>query len=184
MSSVYSRLKTRFDTWSHDSYSMLQGNDFLEDFPSVHKDEVWSVLIEPSETTDVMTQELLQLLFKAFSETTQRLLLDHLPGGVYNSVTDALLVAETASVPTTNVAPERDFAVLDRMMREKPNAHLVAIEAMILYSHNKSSIWLQQKSDEERAQLLQVTRILAPSIRQKFKERRLNLMKRQEEALV
>lgn len=48
--------------------------------------------------------------------------MDHLPGGMYNSITDALMVEETASVPTTNVAPERDFAVLDRMIREKPNA--------------------------------------------------------------
>ncbi len=94
---------------------------------SIHEDEVWKVLIESNQATDVMTQELLELLFGAFSKTTQRLLLDHLPGGMYNSVTDPVVIGETASVPTTNVTPERDFAILDRMIREKPNAHLSSI---------------------------------------------------------
>ena len=41
------------------------------------------------------------------------LLSDHLQGGDYDSVTDTVLIKETKSVPLTNVAPERDFAVLD-----------------------------------------------------------------------
>ena len=60
----------------------------------------------------------------------QRLLLDHLPGGIYYSVTDAM-VEETLSVPTTNVNPERDFAMLDRLMSEKPNATHIALESLI-----------------------------------------------------
>lgn len=70
-----------------------------------------------------MTQEILQLLFHALSVTTQRLLVDHLPNGIYYNVTDEEVIAEITSVPTTNVSPERDFAVLDRYLREKPNAH-------------------------------------------------------------
>ena len=31
MSSVYSRVRTKFDVWSQDSYSILQGSEFLED---------------------------------------------------------------------------------------------------------------------------------------------------------
>ena len=148
------RVKAKFDTWSQNSCSILQGSDFIEDGSFAPENEVWKMLIEPSEATDVMTEELLQLLFGAFSKTTQRLLLDHLPGGVYNSVTDAMIVNKTASVQTTNVAPERDFAVLDRMIREKPNANLVALESMILYSHNMSSLWLEQKTHEEKESLL------------------------------
>lgn len=168
--------------WSANSYPVLRGSDTLEDW-SVPKDEVWKALLEPSETTGVMTQELLQLLFGAFSKTTQRLLLDHLPGGLYNSITDSSLIEETASVPTTNVAPKRDFAVLDRVMREKPNAHLVALEAIILYSHNKSACWLEQKAQEEREILLQAARTMAPVIRDKFKRRRQEIERRQDESL-
>ena len=184
MSSVYTRVKAKFDTWSQNSCSILQGSDFIEDGSFAPEDEVWKMLIEPSEATDVMTEELLQLLFGAFSKTTQRLLLDHLPGGVYNSVTDAMIVNETASVPTTNVAPERDFAVLDRMIREKPNANLVALESMILYSHNKSSLWLEQKTHEEKESLLKAARTLAPVIREKFKRRRKEIETRRGEALM
>lgn len=88
-----------------------------------------------------MTLEALQVVFKAFSITTQRLLTDHLPGGIYSAYYFELL-EKTASVPTTNVAPECDFAMLDRLMREKPNAKVIALEAMILYSHNKTTYWL------------------------------------------
>ena len=184
MSCVYSRIKAKFDNWSKDSHLMLQGIDLLEDCTCVHKDEVWRELLDSDDATDVLTQELLQLLFEAFSKTTQRLLLDHLPGGLYNSVTDGLLVEETASVPTTNVAPERDFAVLDRMLREKPNARLVALESMILYSNNKTSLWLDKKTKEEKKTLLQAACTLAPVKSRKFKERRRELEAKREEALV
>ena len=75
---------------------------------------MWEDLIKEQES-DVSTQELLQLLFSAFAITTQRLLIDHLPGGKYDDF-DTTLSQETAP---TNVAPERDFAVLDRILREK-----------------------------------------------------------------
>ena len=119
-----------------------------------------------------MTQELLQLLFATFSVTTQRLLLDHLPGGKYHVVADTVMVQEIASVSTTNVAPELDFAILDRLMWEKPNASHVALESMILYSHNKTSSWLEKQSHEEKGKLLRMAQTFAPTIRAKFKARR------------
>ena len=67
---------------------------------------------------------------------------------------DTITAKETASVPTTNVSPERDFAILDRLLREKPNANLVAIEAMMMYSQNKTSSWLQQQTGDDRGKLL------------------------------
>ena len=50
----------------------------------MHMDKVWMALIESNET-DILTQELLPLLFAAFSVVTQRLLVDHLPGGKYSN---------------------------------------------------------------------------------------------------
>ena len=64
-----------------------------------------------------MTLELLQLLCNTFSVTTQRLLIDHLPNGIYYNDTNE----ETASVPTTNVSPERDFAER-KILRRESNA--------------------------------------------------------------
>lgn len=125
MSHVYTRMKAKFDVWNDSSCSIILGNDFLEDCPEIHND-VWDSLIKPNDKFDVMTIELLQLLFGVFFNTTQRLLVDHLPGGIYNSVTDSVLVEEVSAVPITNVAPERDFAILDRMIREKQNASTLA----------------------------------------------------------
>lgn len=81
----------------------------------MHKDEVWNGLTESNEN-DLQTQELLEILFTTFSVTTQKLLIDHLPEGKH-SVTDTELINETASVPTTNVWPEGDFAIL--LMQQK-----------------------------------------------------------------
>ena len=110
------------------------------------------------------------------------MLIDHLPSGKYD--VDTTPSQETASVPPTNVAPERDFAVLDRILREKPNASLVALESLILYSHNKTSQWLQEQKAEDKERLIKAARALAPSIKAKFKARQEEIQRRHEEALV
>ena len=167
MGTVYCELKEKFDSWSLNAQEVVNGNAILENAKDIHIDEAWEDLIKEQES-DVSTQELLQLLFSAFAITTQRLLIDHLPGGKYDDV-DTTLSQETASVLPTNVAPERDFAVLDRILREKPNASLVALESLILYSHNKTSQWLQEQNAEDKERLIKAARALAPSIKVKFK---------------
>ena len=69
---------------------------------------------------------------------------------MYHSVTDSSVVEETSSVLTTNVSPERDFVILYRLMSEKPNAIHIALESLLLLSHNQTSTWLQLKSCDER----------------------------------
>ncbi len=129
-----------------------------------------------------MVQEILQLLFKSFSLTAERLLLDHLPGGKYNSISDAAIIKETASVPTTNVAPERDFAVLDRLMSQKPNATTIALESLLLYSQNKTSDWLNSKTEVEKERFLQASRTLTSAHRANFLKRREEIVNRRKEA--
>ena len=175
-------MKEKLDSWSVNANPLLEGIAIFSSSTVVHMDEVWMALIESNET-DILTQELLQLLFAAFSVVTQRLLVDHLPGGKYSS-TDLVMVQETASVPTTNVAPERDFAVLDRLIREKPNASVIALESMILYSHNRTTSWLEKQSCVERKKLFEAARILAPAMRAKFNERRQQIEQRRERALL
>ena len=71
--------------------------------------------------------EILQALFTAFATLFRRMVADHL-GDTYRDITDD----EIASVPKTNVVSERDFAQLDRLLRQKLNASTLALEAMIL----------------------------------------------------
>ena len=62
---------------------------------------------------------------------------DHLPDGKYDSLSH-LLQAETKSVPKTNVVSERDFAQLDHLLHQKPNATTLCLEGMILFANNKN----------------------------------------------
>ncbi len=141
----------------------------------VHHDDVLDKLLLPqgdNDDADGMTIELLQLLFQAFYICTKRLLADHLPGGKFHSLLeDEQMVFETKSVPTTNVTPERNFAMLDRLLREKPNANMIALEALILYSNNQSPMWLEKMSTKDKDRLFTAARSLAPIIRSKFKKR-------------
>ena len=148
MSNVYSEMKSKFDSWNNDTNEFINGEAKLDSAGSVNVNEVWIALIKTSEV-DSMTKELLQLLFGSFSITTQRMLTDYLPEGKYHS-DDAKLKEEISSVPTTNVAPERDFAALDRLLHQKPNATSVALEAMILFSHNKTASWLDNQSSKNK----------------------------------
>ena len=65
---------------------------------------------------------------------------------------------------------ERDFAKLDRLLREKPNASLLGLEAHILFSTNKTSEWLAQQTMQKRESLLASARKLAPAHRAQFRE--------------
>ena len=65
-------------------------------------------------------------------------MVDHLPGGQFHDVSEPKFIQETRSVPKMNVSPEQDFAILDRLMAQKPNATYTALESLILFSQNKS----------------------------------------------
>ena len=182
MGPVYCELVEKFDSWGLDSQSITDGSALLDRANSIHVDEVWAELIADHDS-NVLTQELLQLLCKAFSITTNRLLIDHLPGGKFYTM-DAELIRDTGSVPTTNVSPERDFAVLDRVLREKPNATLIALEAFILFSHNKTSKWLDDLPAIEKEKLINAARMLVPSMKKKFKIRQNEIQQRNEESLL
>ena len=55
-------------------------------------------------------------------------------------------------------------------MREKPNASTLAIEAYIMFSNNKTSKWLDAKSNEEKEKLFAEARRNAPKHRQKYRQ--------------
>ena len=101
--------------------AVLSGEAILyDDFPPV-EDAIFNSLIESSEY-DATVQEILQTLFSALSLLVSCFVQDHLPGGKYDNPS-IQLTAETKSVPYTNVIiSERDFAKLDCLLREKPNA--------------------------------------------------------------
>ena len=131
---------------------------------------------------DGITQEVLEILCHAFSALISRLVQNHLPGGVHDNPSHQL-TDETKSVSKTNVVSERDFGKLDRLLREKPNASTLSLEAMVLFSSNKTMKWLNSKSAEEVQHLLRMARQKAPEFKRLFKQRKQDIMEGRIKAL-
>ena len=181
MNTYFDVLITKLDAWAQDASRLLQGDaELYADYPPT-KDEIWYRLIASTDH-DATAQELLEILCNAFSALLSRLVQDHLPGGAHCNPS-AELINETKSVSKTNVVSERDFGKLDRLLREKPNATTLSLEAMILFSNNKTMNWLTSKSPEEVQHLLQAARKIAPEFRRLFKERKQNILEARIRAL-
>ena len=73
---------------------------------------------------------------------------DQLPGGKYFEPSD-LSIASTG--PSTNMASERDFAVLYLLIRPKRHATLLAYEALVMWQNNGALAWLTGKSPARRS---------------------------------
>ena len=71
------------------------------------KDCIFESLVAPS-VYDATAQEILEVLFNAFSSLISHLVADRLPDGKYHNLS-AVLTAEVKSVPTTNAISERDL---------------------------------------------------------------------------
>ena len=48
----------------------------------------------------------------------------------------------------------------------------MALEAIIMFAHNKTSLWMEKLTYDERERLLKTARTLSPKFRAKFQERR------------
>ena len=114
VSKEYQRLQFLLLQWSSDASPLLAGCGLSE---TGEDDEVCSELLKNDESDSVVT-ELLQLLCKSFQLAGERLLGDHLQGGMYDvSSSEAKrLDHDTVAVPKTSARSERDFAFLDRLV--------------------------------------------------------------------
>ena len=75
-------------------------------------------------------------------------MLEHLIGGRYSEPNEELR-RESMGVPTTNANPERDFGILDRLMKLKPKALDIIYEGMIMFTRNNTCKWKDSISREE-----------------------------------
>ena len=106
----YQRMYRSLLKWSQDATDLLTGHGLDQ----LHGDDnVFQELIS-GEDDKSQVLELLQMLCKSFSQVSERLLGDHLEGGLFSSTCTKDLDEVTATVPKTNARSERDFAILDR----------------------------------------------------------------------
>lgn len=87
------------------------------------------------------------------------------------------------AVPKTNTVSERDFAQLDRLLREKPNAVILSLEALILFNNNQTSKWLDEKEPSVRADLLANARKCGIEFRKQYEVRKRRMLEERNEIL-
>ena len=121
MTKHYQHLFSCFEKWAIDSSAVLKG-DVVRLVCFDLKDEIFEKLVEPSDEFDVLTLQALQLIFAALIVKMKCMLEDHLTDGKYAEELFPEFCKETQSVEKTNVMPERDFGMLDRLIVEKPCA--------------------------------------------------------------
>ncbi|VDI19982.1 Hypothetical predicted protein [Mytilus galloprovincialis] len=140
--------KNSIELLSKDASELIEGKVFYPEFTK--KDEVFNSLFinnDLDEELNLLTIEALQIILINFLIIIERQLSDCLPGGIFNENTEGVnkdLRVESTTVATT----KRDFANLDRLRREKPNANTIALEGIILFSNNKTLRWLDDMNVE------------------------------------
>ena len=106
----YQRMYRCFLKWSGDASTLL-----TEGLRSIDEDDVYRELMNPtSDESQDLPLELLQMICSSFIMVSDRLLGDHLEGGIHSEVSSQELDSDTGCVPKTNAKSERDFAILDR----------------------------------------------------------------------
>lgn len=116
------------------------------------KDASFAALVEPDVSLDTIAESIAKVSLQALANYLQRAVCDQLPGGANFNLDDDLQA--TTSVPKTNKFPESIFGFLDQLIHKRPNATMLANEALILFIKNGTGAWLNSKSTDEREQIL------------------------------
>ena len=81
-------------------------------------------------------------------------------------------------MPNSNVLSERDFAQMDRKVKQKPNIITLAASGMSMYVNNRTGTWVCTKDDKSQQRLLQQVVTLAPKLVKSLKEKRKGLLQK------
>ncbi|XP_072051465.1 uncharacterized protein [Amphiura filiformis] len=134
----------------------------------VVEDEVYEALFaEHDPAQETMCIQALELICTAMLLILERQCRDQLPGGIYWE-TDT---TAWSNVPATNMVGERDFAVLDLLIRQKPAARTTSLEALIMWSNNKTSTWLNDLDPDTKQKYMAEARTRSGSLIDKYHSR-------------
>uniref|UniRef100_A0A1X7VXM3 Uncharacterized protein n=1 Tax=Amphimedon queenslandica TaxID=400682 RepID=A0A1X7VXM3_AMPQE len=91
LSDIYCRIKQSFDCWDEDATLVIDNQEVL--FPEfTNFDDIVCKQLFQQSPHDDLTQEALELIFKCVAFTSQRIVIDHLPGSQYYFVSDPRLL--------------------------------------------------------------------------------------------
>ncbi|ESO90499.1 hypothetical protein LOTGIDRAFT_164081 [Lottia gigantea] len=133
-------------------------------------DVVLMDLIEPNEELDPIVVSILKGLATSCSALIKRKVPEHLQGGRFWDPSESLR-AEMASAMKHNKLPEFVFGQLDHLISFRPNASLLANEAYIMFTFNKTASWLKALPQEDFDKYMDESRKEGKVIRSKFRKR-------------
>ncbi len=136
------------------------GRDNFFEERYVEKDEVYNVVFRPGpDDIDEIALSMLKHTLLTLLQLFKRVNADYLPGGKFYKLRgDEDIRQATLSAPLTNKLPERVFGYFDFLVKKRPNSSAAANEAQVLYSFNKTSEFVNSKSEEELAELVKVVK--------------------------
>ena len=91
-----------------------------------------------------------------------------------------LLIKNTINVSTTNGIAEPNFGMLDRFIRETPNANMATYESVIMNRSNKTTKW-QKMTPEKRSLMMKWARKSISRQYQDFEQGRMKIRKAKNE---
>jgi hypothetical protein len=168
LNGYFRKLTQWLDATANDPTDFVAGESMPFDRSLLHNDVVFQLLIEPNPECDAAAVPIASLALTALSGLLKRMCGDQLPGGKYYQPDDELRAA-TVSVPLHNKTPESVFAILDQLIRKRPNASVLVNEALILFSRNKTHEWIMAKPAEEAIKLVNGAMAHSPIIIQAYK---------------
>ena len=146
------QLQMQLTKWSDDASTSLADTPILD----VHlpEDDVSkSIFLETDAQCDSLTMIAMQMMSTNMLIVLERQAASQLPGGIYwDPSPEVKKMAE--NVPRSNVVSERDMAILDNLLREKPCLGTTNAETMVMWLNNKPSAWLRNQTPTEQALIL------------------------------
>ena len=119
---------------------------------------------------DHKVEAILQVCLPAMAKLCKSLFADYLPTSKFGNSSHS--ASETVNnMPKHNKFSETISGVQDQLLRAKPNVSTLAAEAYIMFSHNKTLAWLENKDQSSQAEPIQSSVRGIKAVRKAFKER-------------
>ena len=136
----------------------------------VKNDALLTALLIPCWQYDYLVVVCLSVLLPALCKLAKKIFTDHLPGGRWENVTDDMRLRSSGTAKH-NKFSESVFGYLDNLLRMKPNISVLATEAFVMFSSNKTHIWLESRTNQEKDQLINEAVRGVSKMREEFKKR-------------
>ena len=147
---------------------------FLENV-KISKDDVYNLLILPSNIFDESTKY--NFYIWKFIHCHKQTVRYYLEDRNHSNFSQQLMMG-TVSVSTTNSIAERNFGMLDRFIREKPNANMITYESLFM---NEDQEWQTHFTPEKKSLMMKWARESDSKQYQDFKQRRIEITKAKNE---